>query len=235
MTTNTDGFVSEAEEEYPRRCRTCRSCDCDPVPTFLRPLPPTPSLAASIASCLKTPFKRVSTLKKSQREKILEGWGGAAQVMCTVCSFLTPSFPPDIPPSCPPIFGQHHVLEGQLQSSGTIPNSCPPGRRNKRNANSSTIPNSPSSFCKASRRQNATHIPQFTFSIFPSSYTAGPATYPKSPIQGKYTTGTIEKTPLLDNIWPYPTPSWPQHQSDQCHRDRLWIWLALSIWIIWQY
>ena len=110
-----------------------------------------------------------------------------------------------------------------------------PGRRNKRNANSSTIPNSPSSFCKASRRQNATHIPQFTFSIHPSSYAARPATYTKSPIQGKCTTWTIDKTPSLDNIWPHPTPSWPQHQNDQCHRDRLWIWLALSIWIIGQY
>ena len=68
-----------------------------------------------------------------------------------------------------------------------------PGRRNKRNANSSTIPNSPSSFCKASRRQNATHIPKFTFSICPSSYAAGPAKYTKSPIQGEYTTWTIEK------------------------------------------
>ena len=75
-----------------------------------------------------------------------------------------------------------------------------PGRRNKRNANSSTIPNSPSSFCKASRRQNATHIPKFTFSICPSSYAAGPATYTKAPIQGKYTTWTIEKTPPLDNL-----------------------------------
>ena len=123
MTTITEGFVSEEEEGYPKRCRTCRWWD--PVPTFLRPLPSTLSLATSTDSSLKTPFKRVSTLKKSQREKILEGWGGAAQVMCTLCSFLTPSSPFSSPRPPPPIFGQHHVLEGQLQSSSTIPNSLP--------------------------------------------------------------------------------------------------------------
>ena len=82
--------------------------------------PPNPIFGHIIRSVLKN-----SIQKRFHSEEIPKREDVRRKRRCSTGHVHTVQLSHPPPPSRPPIFGQHHVLEGQLQSSSTIPNSCP--------------------------------------------------------------------------------------------------------------